>query len=805
MLNRKLLRDLARSRWQYIAIGAMVMLGVTFFNASYAAYVNLDASYKSSYSTLRFEDFGIQMTGAPERVVERLGRIPGIDAVEGRLIEDVALEVPKSGLGKKLVGRLISIPVESALTVDELKLVEGAQLRSATSREVLIEASFAKYHDLHRGDMVVVSRGNSRARLTIAGVVQSAEYLYVVRSKHELMAMPDTFGVMFVSRDLLGMLVAKPAQLNDVRFRVSDPTRVDSAMREAAAMLEPYGVIEPVRREDQPSFQMLEQDVEGFRMYAILFPAFFLSVATVAVYSLLQRMVHQQRPVIGLLRSLGFSSGAVVRHYLAVTLVMGSIGSLLGSVLGVVMAGWASRLYMSQLQVPVYEIVVRWPVIAVGYAIGVAACLVGGLFPAKAAAKIKPAEAMRPVAPTYGRHALQLDRLFPNARLVTKIPLRNVFRQPRRTISSLFGIISGMALMMTARGLLDSTNVAIDTLVSGSYQYDLRLDFIRFQTTADVARVSSWPGVAKAEGVLELPVDLRHGDQTYSALISGQGEGSSLLQLQDSNGDPIQVPTGRADYPLALFGQVLQKRLGLEVGDLVEVKISEQATKEDSTKRFVRVAGFTKEAIGTIAYLSHAHAVSLFRKDMELPHNAISGIVLQVDPPAIQEVRKRLYAMTDAGSVLSIPEIRALIVRMMSSVNSFVLIMEAFGAALAFAMVFNMISINVLERTAEVATLRTIGMSHGSIARMITLENLIVTLIGIAIGLPFGKWFLLQFWQAAQTPEQQDLFTFEVAMAPATYVIAAILILVIAVVSQVPALRMLGRQSLAQATKERSH
>jgi putative ABC transport system permease protein len=192
------------------------------------------------------------------------------------------------------------------------------------------------------------------------------------------------------------------------------------------------------------------------------------------------------------------------------------------------------------------------------------------------------------------------------------------------------------------------------------------------------------------------------------------------------------------------------------------------------------------------------------RRDLELPPNAISGVVVKVAPGAEVEVRDRLYAMTDAGSVISVPDIRKLIENMLKTMQTFVWIMEAFGAALAFAMVFNMVTINVLERSAEVATLRTIGMSRGAIAAMVAAENLTVTLIGIGLGLPIGRWFIGVFWKAAQTPEQQDLFAFNISVLPITYVIAGIGIFVTAIVSQIPALLALGRINLAEATKERA-
>lgn len=182
MLNRKLLLDLVKSIWQYAAIAFMVLLGVTFFIASYAAYVNLVASYEASYRALAFEDFGIAFDAAPARTVERIQKLPGVKAAEGRLIENVTLELSRKQT-KTLVGRLISMPIGRKPAVNQLMLLDGRVLTSERGKEVLLEASFAKYHKIEPGALVTAVRGTGRVKLKVVGIVQSDEYLYVVRSK----------------------------------------------------------------------------------------------------------------------------------------------------------------------------------------------------------------------------------------------------------------------------------------------------------------------------------------------------------------------------------------------------------------------------------------------------------------------------------------------------------------------------------------------------------------------------------------------------------------------------------------------
>ena len=366
-------------------------------------------------------------------------------------------------------------------------------------------------------------------------------------------------------------------------------------------------------------------------------------------------------------------------------------------------------------------------------------------------------------------------------------------------MSTIFGIVAGMALMTTAKGLLDSSETAIVDLVQGSYRYDIRLDFMRIQGSDILNRVRSWPGVVRAEGVLEMPVEMTRGNRHYSAMVSGLEDGQRLRKLVDEKGSSLNVPSDGA-----IFGPTLRTKLGLEIGSIVEVQLPEQMTAERSSVRQIRVVGFNDEAMGTVAYTRRKELLPLFRRDLELPPNAISGIVVSCRPENLAGIKRRMESLDNAGSVLSKSDISGMVRDMMKTMRVFVWIMESFGVFLAFAVIFNMITINVLERSSEVATLRTIGVSRNQVRWIIAFENLIVSVIGMMIGIPFGRWFLEQFWKAAQTPEQQDLFTFHIFVRPETYLFTCAAVLTVSLVSMIPSLRMMDRLDLAKATKERS-
>ena len=154
---------------------------------------------------------------------------------------------------------------------------------------------------------------------------------------------------------------------------------MDAAVRSTALEQGASGV---VTQADQPSNEALNLDVTGFEQMAVFFPAMFLLVSGLAAYTLLTRLVHSQRSVIGTLRANGFSRRTVLRHYLSYGLWLGALGAVLGIALGIP-AGWAmTAAYTAELGIPDTIRELRWITPVGGLAFGIAAGVPSALRPA---------------------------------------------------------------------------------------------------------------------------------------------------------------------------------------------------------------------------------------------------------------------------------------------------------------------------------------------------------------------------------------------------------------------------------------
>jgi len=153
------------------------------------------------------------------------------------------------------------------------------------------------------------------------------------------------------------------------------------------------------------------------------------------------------------------------------------------------------------------------------------------------------------------------------------------------------------------------------------------------------------------------------------------------------------------------------------------------------------------------------------------------------------------------ASVELVSDTRALIDEMMGFFWVMIGFMLMMGVTLGVAIIFNGVTINVLQRTREMAVMRAIGLGDFALVNMISLENFIIGVVGVIGGIPLGEWVARLFMEASQRGAE-DVFSIALTIFPRSYIIAVVVALVVLLISQIPALLQVYRQNLATVTKE---
>ncbi|NIA25411.1 MAG: FtsX-like permease family protein [Gammaproteobacteria bacterium] len=781
ILDRKLRRDLRARRSQFIAVIVTIVLGIALFGGSYDAYLNLTASYDQMFVTLNTADMTIS-GGDTEAIVAAAREVDGVEDVSTRSVAEVPVRIDGH---HKMLGRLVGLPGDAQPSIDQVTLLSGTYLSGTDS--VLLEQHMATHFKLKPGSVIEVLGPQGWVNARVAGVAASAEYLWPAPSRQQIFPSFDDFGILFVDQDVFAGIPSAMVRREVLVTYVSgaDTATVDQALKDVALA---HGAADATPLADLPSNAALSEDLSGFQEMSLMFPLLFLAAAGMATYVLLTRLVLSQRGQIGLLVANGFHKRTIFGHYLRFGLLAGAIGAAIGAPLGGLLGREITKLYTAAISIPIMVATVRASTVAIGVIFALVVGALSALAPAMRAAKIAPAQAMRGLIPAGKGGATWIERLVPPLRRLParwKVVLRGIGRNRNRTISTVVGVVLAVTLILTFWGMIDSTQVMLDRQFNQVNRQDAQL-YLTTPVTPDVlARVKAVDGVAHAEPVADVSATIRTASEQYHTELLAFDPTTKLHGFV-VGGKDVDLPSDGV-----FLGSSLKSQLDLHVGDEVTVEVPDLGINVTET-----VAGFVREPLGTYAYIAEPRLAELAGTS-----DVANTLYLTFDPGVDREaMRDQLSELPSVAAFIDSQALKSMVDQFMGLFYAFVGIMLALGGVMAFALIYNTISANVAERASEVAMMRAGGVARRTISRLLTAENVLLTLIGVIPGLIFGYAFA--YYGVAMY--SSDMFKWDLYIRPTTYVFTVLVILMAALLSQRPVLRAVQRIDVATVVRERS-
>ena len=536
-------------------------------------------------------------------------------------------------------------------------------------------------------------------------------------------------------------------------------------------------------RTSNAGYVTFENDSAIIDGIAVVFPLFFVLVAALVCITTMTRMVNEERTQIGTLKAMGYSSPVIMSKYL----LYAGISALLGCVLGFFLGStglpyivWFAYNIMYQYE----DLIFRFN----GWTF--AACLlvsvVGSLFvtwlACRSALSEKPAELVRPKAPTVGKRVL-LERIGPLWRrlpFLGKVGIRNAFRYPSRVFMMLLGIGGCTALMVAGFGAKDSLAGV------GGFQYDeislydvvvhLDPDDVGSQPEALWADWSEHSALAHREEIRLLSESGKSKDTDL--ILAEASEVAPLLSLHMKDGTELPWP-GAGDVVIT---KKLSDNLGLHPGDSAVIRL------ENGRERTVTVSGVCEYYVGHAVFASPDGYTDTGRNYALIRAKTGEDIGL----------RAAHLRSVDGVNYVSLTQTeRETLENSMASIDLLVLMLVFCSGALAFITLYNLTNINIMERIREVATVKVLGFTPHETAQYILNENLMLSFLGAACGLLLGK-LLHRF---VMESINLDYMTYDVRIAVLSYLLSFLITFVFALLTNLFMRGKLEKVNMAESLK----
>lgn len=762
ILFKKFYRDLGESKGQFISVLAVVIIGVMFYTGLQSGMESLsDAGFKY-FNEYRMADLWTSMYRAPEGIVKRIEEIPGVKMVTGRVTQDVRISIED----QDAIVRLISLPDKKRNIVNDISLKSGSYFSNDTGNQCIVSEDFFNANHLKLGQIIEPIVNGDRVKLKIVGTAKSPEYVYEIRDMSEMIPDPESFGVIYVRKSNLQTILDYKGSLNDISIMLNQDRDIKDVKADVEKLLNQYGLMGITEKKDQISYSSFSSEIDSLKATSAFFPMLFFIAAAVIIYITMTRMIENQRIQMGTFKALGYCNLEIMLHYQTYPLMVGILGSIAGSLIGVFIVGQGMLDMMNMVyKIPYEGVTIHLGVVLPAAFMALGFCIAAGYNACKKELNLVPAQAMRPKPPATGRKILleNISILWKRINFRWKIILRNLFRYKKRSAMASVGIIFSIALLLIALGSMDSMDSFMNKQFNEIQKFDIKISFSKILNTDELQYIKNMEHIESIEPILESGMEVSNGWRKKDIALIALPGNSKLYGVLDEEDNTIKIPDDGILLP-----KKLMDTLGVKVGDTVFLKSFYPGKNEDKDKKKVMVMGIVSQFTGQSAICSTDYLNYLIQEGVVMNAAHIKLTNAKYEDEVIEELKDIMSVKT----IQSKSEIIANTNEMMESTSSVYIFMILGAGILAFAVIYNITNINIFERRREIATLSVLGFTDGELKSLIFNENFFVSIFGALVGIPLGRFLI----NAMFTSQNNENMQFSAVVNFSSYIYAVLLI-----------------------------
>lgn len=781
---------------RFLSLLCMALLGVGFYAGIQAASPDMIKTLDTFYDENNVYDIEVVSNlGMTQDDVKELSKVKNIEKVVGTYWEDVYLNLNNKEYVLKLIGLN---PEINNIYIEEGKL-------PSNNNEIVVEKALLEDNNLALNNSITIENNDYK----IVGTMLSPLYFSNDRPSTTLGNGKVNY-LVYLNEDIIKQDVytnvyltvkgAKDKITNSKEYKKAISTATTNIEkiqkdRESARYDELYGdIIKQAEaynipldkttlttpkwyifdRLDNTSYKELINASENLKQIGNVFPIIFFCIAILVSLISMMRMIEEDRTENGTLKSLGFNGFQITSKYVIYSLLATIIGGLLGIVFGsLLIPRVAWNAYKTMFTIPKFISEIDASSNIIGLLICII-CICGtAIFVCIRNLKEVPANLMRPKAPKTGKKILleHIPFIWKKLKFSSKITIRNIFRYKSRVLTTIIGITGCTALILTGFGLRDSIKGITNFQFTNIFKYDKMLILSESANTdtlkADLLNNSIVKEVVETS-INTGTVSYNKEEQEVTIIVpNNKEELNKVINLIDATNDKNENLTPKDNT--CIISEKTSRLLDINVGDKITI------IDNDHKKHQVTVDKIVKNYINQYLYLSKATYENIFGNYKTNSYLVKLNDVSTKDKNNFDE---EYISKSEITSIVNNKDMKSTMNDMIGSIDSVVAILIVAAALLAFVVLYNLSNINISERKREIATLKVLGFYHREVDSYVSRETIILTAIGITLGLLSGS-YLCHYIISTCEP---DYLMFERHVDTISYILSAAMTIIFTII-----------------------
>ncbi|MBS4761248.1 FtsX-like permease family protein [Carnobacteriaceae bacterium zg-ZUI252] len=533
---------------------------------------------------------------------------------------------------------------------------------------------------------------------------------------------------------------------------------------------------------------------DGISSVGNMFPVVLYAVAALVTLTTMTRFVNEERTNAGVLKALGYTNADVYKKFTHYGLIAGLTGTMIGIFAGMYLLPlMIGKTLLSTTILPDLPLTFHWPIAIVSILISIFCSVVPALLIAKRELKDSAASLLLPKPPAKASSIL-LERIpwvWRRLNFTQKVTARNIFRYKQRMFMTIFGVAGSLALLFSGLGILSSLN----GVVSRQYHHIIQYDALVIQHD----NVDEKKAQTIQEKLSQLNVDhhLSLYSKNYVQKIEGviNPQTITLLATNQSFDGYINLYDAQTKKPLTLSdsGVILTEKmaaqLNVSVGDTLAL------TDAHGNTFPLHISGIAEMYAGHFIFMNDKAYERFFHTSWH--ENTHLMKLNSSEASYVESITAEFMAIDGVKAVVQNLSIQQNVNTLVRSLTQIMVILTIASILLAIVILYNLTTINVAERIRELSTIKVLGFFNREVTLYIYRETILLSLIGIVLGLVFGRILHYAIIQTVATP----FMMFNPQVEWWVYIVPTIVIITIVVLLGVMVNKQLKRVDMLEALK----
>ncbi len=475
-----------------------------------------------------------------------------------------------------------------------------------------------------------------------------------------------------------------------------------------------------------------------------IFPVVLYLVAAMVTFTTMTRFVDEERTNAGVFKALGYRTKDIILKFVLYGFFAGTIGTLLGSLLGhYFLSGIISNIITQGMVIGESREYFYRDITLIALGLSFVASVLPAYWVARKELKEEANLLLLPKPPVSGSKIF-LERvhfIWKRLNFTHKVTARNLFRYKQRMLMTIFGVAGSVALLFAGLGIQSSVGSVSKRQFQEILSYEL---IVAKKTNASYQESKELTNrLAKSDikdyraiysKVIEASLKNGHDKQTVTMLVTDCADFSPFVSLRSlKQGEPLSLKKG----------VIISSKLA----QLARVTVGDRLTLDGHT---FKIAGITENYVGHFIYMDQASYQKIYGK-----RTSANSYLVQLKNPSTRQVQAVSRDMMNLAAVKAVSQNASMISLFNSvakSLDTTMMILVVVSILLAIVILYNLTNINVAERIRELSTIKVLGFHNKEVTLYIYRETILLSIIGILMGL-VGGYYLHQFLIAMIAPD----------------------------------------------------